>query len=250
MQTVQQNAKDQSAFILRFLEQRRIGRYRVFLPENFDSTKKYHLIVLLHGNGHTPQLMLRWFRDLHLADVIAVCPEAPYLKLPETLSKGRLQLSAAPNDCGVPDSMRVTVMEESTTWYASVLEDARRHLPLVNELPLLLGFSQGGYYSLMLATHHPNLVRSLVLLSASYYEEAQLGEKAAVLRTHGIDVLHCHARQDPLVAFQVAELIESLLHSQGVKTEFVPFDGGHWMNAEINQRVKEWIHRHNERKQQ
>ncbi len=250
VQSVSRNARERHGFSHRFVEQKRTGRYTVWYPEDFDSTKKYHLIVLFHGNGHAPLLMLRWFRDLGLNDCIAVCPEAPYTKYPETMSKNRVHLSAAPADCGVPDSLRQTVMEESTKWYATVLEDARKQLPVYNELPIVIGFSQGGFFSLMLATRFPQLVRSLIVLSASYYEELQLPERASVLRLHGIDVLHCHGRKDPLVAFQVAEFLQSALKAQAVRTEFLPYEGVHWMNPEVNLKVKEWLRKRFEQKGQ
>ena len=55
-----QNAHEQSdqrRFPIAFAEQKRLARYRILFPKNYDSTKSYRAIVLLHGNGLEPVFM-------------------------------------------------------------------------------------------------------------------------------------------------------------------------------------------------
>ncbi len=243
-QRVNANARENAEFPFAYCKQERMARYRVLYPSDYDSTKRYPLILLLHGNGQTPAVMLRWMKELKLSSVIVVCPEAPYAKFPESIAHGQSQLSASPTDLQVPDTLRQETVELSARWYADVLTHAQRTLPLTKDLPLIIGFSQGGFYSLVFATRFPERIRSVIALSPSYFEEAHLRERAASLRQHGIDVLHCHGKQDPIVPFQTAELIHDMLSQAGVTTSYVPFDGIHWMTPDINQKVQTWIHAH------
>lgn len=267
--SAQENSDRSSEFSVHISPQQRFGRYKVYLPswggeksirsqdgsrgrqpyegvlgEKPDSLKRYHPVLILHGNGQTPEVMLRWAKGLQIPDVAFICPEAPYTKVRETIADNSLRLSAAPDDIAAPGYLRLPVMEASADWYFSAFQDAKQTLPLVDEKPIVIGFSQGGFYGSILAMRHSEMVRSLVLLSASYYQELRPEPFCDKLRSHGIDVLHAHGRRDPIVAFSTAERIESMLESGGVQHEFVPFDGEHWMSAEIDGAVRRWIQDH------
>jgi predicted esterase len=266
VQEAQSNADRNTIFPAYLCVQERYGRYRVYVPpvETFavgpgnvpgrpdagvngvrpDSLRRLHPVLLLHGNGQTPELMLRWAKSLQMADVAFICPEAPYTKVRESIADHTLRLSAAPDDIAAPSEMRAKVMEASADWYFAAFEEARRNLPLYDEKPIVMGFSQGGYYASMVATRHADKVRSLVMLSASYYPEAQLEVHAEKLRRHEVDILHTHGRNDPTVPFATAERIESMLASAQTRHVFVPYDGEHWMSAEIDTIVRTWLRDH------
>ena len=264
----QENSDRSNEFTVYISPQQRFGRYKVYLPsggekgirskdgtrgrqpyegvqgENPDSLKRYHPVLLLHGNGQTPEVMLRWAKGLQIPDVAFICPEAPYTKVRETIADNSLRLSAAPDDIAALGYLRLSVMEASADWYFSAFLDAKQTLPLVDEKPIVIGFSQGGFYGSIIAMRYSGLVRSLVLLSASYYQELRVEPFCEKLRSYGIDVLHTHGRRDPIVAFSTAERIESMLDSGGVQHQFVPYDGEHWMSAEIDGAVRRWIQDH------
>lgn len=233
------NAAAANEFPSYLCSQQRFGRYKVLLSG--DGSSRYHPVLLLHGNGQTPDVVLRWAKGLNLPNVAFVCPEAPYVKIRESLHDNTLKLSAAPDDISAPPELRATVMEESAAWYFSAVNDAMRRLPIINEKPIVIGFSQGGFYASIVATRYADSVRSLVLLCASIYPEASLEMRARSLQAHGIDVFHAHGRRDVTVSFSVAERIESILESNNVSHTFMPFDGEHWMSAEVDDAVRRWI---------
>ena len=137
--------------------------------------------------------------------------------------------------------MRSEVMEYSAEWYFNAYEQAKIVLPLIDEKPVVMGFSQGGFYASLLAMLHPEKISSLVMLCASYYPEARMEQRAEGLRRHRVSIFHCHGRNDAIVPFSTAEHIESMLHAADVQHTFVAFDGEHWMSAEVDESVRAWL---------
>ncbi|MBL7997970.1 MAG: hypothetical protein JNL32_04965 [Candidatus Kapabacteria bacterium] len=241
---LRQNENLNNEYQLRFAKQERWGRYRVLFPPKFDWKNRYHLVLLLHGNSQEPQTVLRWAKELQLEDAIIVCPEAPYVKVLETILQGKMRLSAAGEDLGMPDSLRASIVDESAEWYLTVLNDAERSLPLYRELPVVVGFSQGGFYTGVMMSRYPNRFLSAIMMCASYYDFGGIAERLPSVKKYGIDVLHVHAKQDPVVPFQTAELINSLFERNGITTTFIPYDGSHWMTPDITKRISDWIKDH------
>lgn len=232
-------------FPLRYTEQTRIGRYRILYPPNYNPANKYHLGLVLHGNSQDPNIILRWAKELKLEDFIFVCPEAPYVKVKETVWSGKMRLSAAGEELGVPDSNKSDIVEYSARWYVNVLNDAEKSLPVYRETRTLIGFSQGGFYAGVLATRFPHKFKTTIMMCASYYDFGRNADRWWVLNKYGIDVLHVHGKSDPTVPFQTAELLHSQLESVGVKNTFLPFEGGHWMSPDITVKIADWITEHN-----
>lgn len=242
--TVRQNEAAHADIQQRLLPQTRFGRYAVLYPPGYDAKKQYHLLLMLHGNGQEPAIMLRWAKELNLSDVIIVCPEAPYVKATESIAQGKLRYSAAAEDIITNDTLRPAVVEESAKWYLSVLADAEKSLPIYKELPLIVGFSQGGFYTNVLISRQPKRFRAAVVLSASHYAFGGIEERLDAIRAAGVEVLHTHGKQDPIVPFKTAEYIEELYAKHNVVSTFIPYEGVHWMTADITRKVADWIKQH------
>ena len=70
-----QKIKEQSkasTFPLKFTEQKRIGRYRVLYPTEYDSTLQYNLCLVLHGNSQNPEFILQWVQSLHIKNTLFI----------------------------------------------------------------------------------------------------------------------------------------------------------------------------------
>lgn len=242
LERISNNALEQKLYELRFALQERIGRYRVLYPPNFDSRQRYHLVLLLHGNGNEPMMMLRWAKALDLQRAIVVCPEAAYVKISETIAQGRLRLSAAGEDLGAPDTMNAQIVNLSAQWYRSVLEDAERSLPLITgSLPIVVGFSQGGFYAQVLISRYPERFRAAVLLSSSYYAYGGIRERLDSIRRYGLEILHVHGRKDSIVPIQTAWLMQQLYRQAEVRYTLWEFDGGHWISDDLARSIGRWI---------
>ena len=236
------NSAEQAEYPIRYTHQERIGRYRVLYPPSYDTLQRYPLVLLLHGNGNEPVMMLRWAKALGLGRAIIVCPEAPYVKVAETIAQGRLRLSAAGEDLAAPDSLNPTIVDLSAQWYLHVLDDAERTLPVERAtLPIVVGFSQGGFYAQVLVTRYPERFRAAVLLAPSYYQWGGIAQRLGNLVRFGIDVLHVHGREDAIVPIKTAHLLGELYTRANVNYTLIEFDGEHWIPDDLARRIGEWI---------
>jgi predicted esterase len=239
------NYENYNEFPVRFAPQKRWGRYRVLYPDNFDPATKYQLIVLFHGNGQDPNIMLRWAKQLNLSnDVIFVCPEAPYVKMRETIYSQQMRLSATGEDLGYSDSLKSEVIGTSAEWYASVIDDAMAELPVKNNLPIIIGFSQGGFYASVVATRYPQKISSVIVMNGSMYQEGKVTQRLNLLRQYGIDLLVMHGTEDDVVPYQTAVLYTNALKGENVDYTLFPFKGGHWPTTEATKKAMEWIKQH------
>lgn len=234
-------AKDYS---LLFHTQVRWGRSRVLYPPEFKAGESNRLVVLLHGNGHTPEIMLSWARGLKLKNVIFVCPEAPYLKTKESFAAQREKFSASGEALGMPDSSFASIVDLSAEWYESVCIDARRQLPVADGKTIIIGFSQGGFFANVLATRYPETFAALISLSASMYPAGKVVERYDRLKESGIDVLLAHGTKDEVVPFQTAELMKAAMERAGVNVSYEPFEGGHWPTPELTEKIAIFIREH------
>ncbi|MCS7302069.1 MAG: alpha/beta hydrolase-fold protein [Candidatus Kapabacteria bacterium] len=245
LERIDANSREYAAYPLRYARQERIGRYRVLFPPGYDSTQRYHLVLLLHGNGNEPIMMLRWARALGLERAIIVCPEAPYVKVAETIAQGRMRLSAAGEDLTAPDSLNPIIVELSARWYLTVVDDAERTLPIIRaSLPIVVGFSQGGFYAQVLISRYPERFRAAVLLATSYYWWGGIAERLDLIRRYGIEILHVHGKADTIVPIQTAWLLREMYHKAGINYTLEEFEGEHWIPDDLARRIGRWIEEH------
>jgi predicted esterase len=224
-----------------FAPQERFGRYYILYPPGYSAERRYHLIVLLHGNSQAPEMLFRWARQWQPQDAIIVAPEAPYVRLRPTLNAAALRFSALGEELQAPDSLREDIIISSARWYHSVAEHARRTFPLKRALPVVVGFSQGGFMAGVLLAQYPYAYAGAALVSASYYPEGKVIERLHLLRRYGVELLLLHGRQDPIVPPQTAELFANALQNAGVTHELFLFDGEHWASPEATQRLRQWL---------
>jgi predicted esterase len=222
-------------------EQRRYGTYKVLLPKRLDSGAVYPAILVLHGNSNNADLMINWARTLAMDSVIFIVPEAPYTKHIDALNTHTERYSASGEGLGLPDSLMADVVTLSASWYMSTLADARKRLPIAARKPLIVGFSQGGFYSYVLATRNPQDVAGVVSICASMWDYGKVKEKLPLLRSNAIPVLITHGVHDSVVPYSTAERIASWLKEAGVAHELIQFDGGHWPSVEVTLKVRDWL---------
>lgn len=237
----QQRQRIDSTQSVLYTRQARIGRSLVTYPPGYTPTKKYRLGILLHGNGNTEGMMSQWARQLGIKDIIWVAPQAPYVKLRESMASMREKYSAAGEGLQAPDTLMDDIVDASATWYHEVLRDARTRLPISLEKPIVIGFSQGGFYAHVLATRFPADVGRIVSISASMYAAGKVTSNYGAMRKYGVTALVLHGTKDDVVPLQTAELIHSMMENAGVTHNYKTFDGAHWPTAEADAMIREFL---------
>lgn len=241
---IEKNKSDMEIFPFRYVPQRRMGRYRIYYPSTFSPSKRYNLIVMLHGNGNDPTLMLRLAQQMSIEEAIVISPEASYLKFRESATTFTEKYSAAGEDRLFPDTLKDEVIDLSAEWYNSIIDDAQSFLPLKTSLPLLVGFSQGGFYASVIATRYPHRYAGVVTICASMYSEGKVIENLKNIKKYGMPALVMHSTDDPVVPYQTGELLAAAMQSEKIEYDFISFQGGHWINNEAMEILKEWIKNH------
>lgn len=241
---IEKNKSDMEIFPFRYVPQTRMGRYRIAYPPAYSPNKRYNLIVMLHGNGNDPTLMLRLAQQMSIEDAIVISPEAAYLKFRESASSFNEKYSAAGEDRNFPDSLKDEIIDLSAQWYNSIIADAQSFLPLKTALPLIVGFSQGGFYASVIATRYPHRYAGVVTICASMYAEGKVIDNLKNLRKYGIPALVMHSTDDPVVPFQTGELLAGAMQNEKIDVEFYSYQGGHWINNEAMENLKRWLKEH------
>lgn len=224
-----------------FAPQRRLGRYFVLYPPRYSLQRRYYLVLLLHGNGQAPGQLFAWARQWQTEDMLIVAPEAPYVRLRPTLNAAALRFSALGEELGAADSLREEILAATAEWYQEVVEEAFQRFPLRRALPVVVGFSQGGFMAMVLLARQPGAYAGAALVAPSYYPEGKVLERLPELRRYGVSLLLLHGRQDPIVPFQTAELLANAFAHAGVEYEFLPFEGVHWPSAEATEALRQWL---------
>jgi phospholipase/carboxylesterase len=104
---------------------------------------------------------------------------------------------------------------------------------------VLGGFSQGAMVTTDVALRLEEPPAALCILSGTL--AAQQEWKARAANRKGLPVLQSHGRFDPLLPFQAAEHLRSLLVEAGLNVEFLPFDGAHTVVPEEFKRLADFL---------
>ena len=214
------------------------------------------VVVLLHGFGAPGDDLVPLWRVLDVpSDVRFVFPAAPHAlalgygdsrawwmidmeRLQLALMRGELRDLSREVPAGL-DEARAAVLELLRALPARLGAGGSDRSPLV-----LGGFSQGAMLSCdVVASTGPGdlAVAGLVLLSGTLLASELW--TAGLPRRRGLPVFQSHGREDPLLAFSMAEALRDTLDTAGLPVEFVSFSGGHELPAPVLARLGAFITR-------
>jgi len=183
--------------------------YSIKIPENFDRSKKYPLLVLLHGSGSTDQGMLN--QNLTANRCIEI---APY---------GR-----GTSNCFTTDGAEIDVKE--------AIDDVIRNYPVDTSKIILSGFSMGGYGAYRIFYEYPRFFKAVVVFSGNPNLASQwIGEgfpnflQAKYQKPFkGVPMFIYHSKNDLNCPYPLTLQLVNQLKKVGAKVEFVPVpESGH-----------------------
>lgn len=230
-----------SRVVMHYTPQVRLGSYKVLLPKSYSSQKRYPAVLLLHGNGQSPDVMIDFARTLAMDSVLFICPFAPYVRIQETKQSQYTRFSASGDGIDMPDSLMSEIVDESASWYRDAYVDASVRYSIARIKPIIVGFSQGGFYAHIVASRFPGTFQSIVSVSASMFSYGRYQEYVNNLNVFGIDALVVHGTHDKVVPLQTAELLVATLKNSGVAAELVTFEGEHWPTPDAVYAIRAWL---------
>jgi len=228
--SAQEASADQGQVV--YLEGVSLFPTRVRLPDDYDASKSYTLVVGLHGHGGRADDFFRpapWFADV---DVIYAVPQAPYA-FP---SLGRIGYSW--NLRGFDDDAGDQGADALTESYILGVVDALAGRYSVDDV-YLMGFSQGGAFTYLTGIKHHERFAGLIAYGSRFSPEwFSEGELAGA---NHLRVFISHGLSDPVapVSTQAADTLREL----GYEVGLFEFEGGHVISRPAIEALLRWLKR-------
>lgn len=208
--------------------------YALYLPRRLDRTRKYPLVISLHGADSDHRLNLRrvfdrgarvGFGQSQASRLSVRLPEVDYI-IACPLARG---------------TMGYQGIAEKDVY--DVLADVKRRFPIDEDQIYLTGLSMGGGGALWLGLTRPSLWAAIASVCPSP------PEGAADLAANALNVpVHLfHGEKDPAVSVEVSRQWQRALLRLGVNVEYIEYPGvrhNSWDLAYRNAAIFDWFSKH------
>ncbi len=195
------------------------------------------MLVLLHGYGAPGEDLVPLARQLAVDPSVRFAfPAAPRI-LEMGLPSGQagrawwpidmveLQRAVMHNDFETLTGRVPAGLSEARTAIATLLDVLEQEHGAARDKLVLGGFSQGAMLATDVALRAERPPAALAILSGSLIAK---GEWLPLMKARaGLPVLQSHGRTDPVLGFQIAEMLHQELTSAALAVEFLAFSGGH-----------------------
>jgi predicted esterase len=201
----------------------------VHLPEGYDSTRSYPLVIGLHGYGDTAERFARIRERFDDPQFIWVVPESPY--------------AFGGGDVGYSWSSGADSIGEAWSWRLSselvrlVAEDLQGMYPVSETF--LFGFSQGCGLAYYAGLSNSDIIDGMACFSG-WLDTADL-PPGALEQAAGQRVFICHGRLDRVIEVSSGERARDELTALGFDVTYRDFLGGHTVPGQYIPEVQAWL---------
>lgn len=209
-----QNIPLKSQFSGKFSAEVKLG-YLTYLPEHYDSSKKYPLILFLHGSGERGN------------DVEKVRLQG----LPKEIEKGR-KLPAIVVAPQCPENQRWKTFE-----LAALLDSIESVYKVDKSAVYVTGLSMGGSGTWRFAAEFPDRVAAIIPMCA-------YAEPHAAYQIVGIPVWVFHGTADDVTPIDGSERMVKKLQEIGGNVKFTRYEGanhGIWERTYADDEIYKWL---------
>jgi predicted esterase len=176
--------------------------YRFFVPSNYDATKKWPLVVALHGMGGDEN---SFFTSYNNGEMKRIAEARGYLVV---CPKGR-----------APASM---YMGSAETDVIDVLKAMKRDYSIDDDRVYLMGHSMGGYGTWSVAVNHPDLFAAIGPISGGGQPLVMMGLK----KITNVPWVVIHGDKDPTVSVEESRKMVKAGKELGIEIKYVEVPGG------------------------
>jgi phospholipase/carboxylesterase len=199
----------------------------VHLPEDYEATRAYPLLVGLHGYGGNPERFMTLWERFSGHQFIFASPQAPYAFFP-----GR-ELGYSWNLPQVGEDALLNVEE----YVKTVVAELKRQHKVSNTY--IFGFSQGCATTYFVGIRNPKLFKGLVCFGG-WLDEELLNEET-LEDGKRLRVFMAHATDDRVVPYEAAIRARELLENHGYDVTFCGFRGGHSTPEAQLEEAEKWM---------
>lgn len=144
-------------------------RYVVRLPENYDQSRPWPLVLALHGNGGSPSY---WDATSGARNIREVLKRDAVLIIPAAIDKQWKDYSLSDQEVRVR-------LEQELVYFDHIIERAKNDLCINTDALFSMGFSGGGSYSGVLSCRRTDIRAIAVGGSVVYFNEDNCVGKSA-----------------------------------------------------------------------
>jgi phospholipase/carboxylesterase len=191
------------------------GGFSLYVPEYYDASTRWPLIVALHGgSGHGADFLWSWLREARTRGCILISP---------TSQEGTWSLMNPPLD---GDALRALVARVAERW------------SIDTDRVLLTGMSDGGTFSLLTGLLERGPFTHLAPISGSFHP--MLLEGASDVR--GLPIYLVHGALDWMFPIEMARTANAALSAAGAAVTFREIDDlSHTYPRDENPLILDWL---------
>jgi len=202
------------------------------LPNSYDSTRAYPLIVGLHGYGSNPERFMTNWNAFSDPEFIYACPRGPYIApQPEWMGYSWLMLNAG--DYELEEQARQYTFE----YIHALISKIRANYPVSDVY--LLGFSLGSIVAYQFAFENPEEIAGIACIAGpieySWIEDGMLEDSSH------IPVFLAQGTADEAVPPEIGRESRDFLLEAGFDVTYHEYEAGHTFDAETLRLIEQWI---------
>ncbi len=221
-----------------YVKAEKLMKCRLFLPENYDASKSYPLLIGMHGFGGSTEGYTQLWSLLKTHSFIFVIPEGPYSAYPNSY----IQYNSYSWDIKVPN---LDLYKRSDHLSAEFIVNVKKQMAENYKIDksYILGFSQGGAHAYAAGIKNPDEFEGIICFGAHMPntqkhpwflsdEDVENGNKLRVYIAHGKD--------DPYT-YKNAVQAKRTLKKYKYEVEQYLFDGGHTIDLLAFIKALHWM---------
>jgi phospholipase/carboxylesterase len=203
------------------------------LPQGYDSTRTYPLLVALHGNGGTAGGLAPAFTPLAGDSILVLVPQGEHPG-----PSGGYSWFLLTSDRGLWVRFDTQSVEHVLALASAVGSRYR-----VGKL-FVLGFSQGASLAYMIGLRNPARVSGVLAIGGLLPEidqEGSIVHAHHIAEAQGLKIFLARGKDDPLVSHDSYESQREFFLSNGYAVSAYEYAGGHALTDDLMGQVRQWL---------
>lgn len=208
-------------------------KYLVIEPDEYDLSRSYPMVVLLHGYGSHMGDLASLCPAIDPRGYIYVCPNAP---LSMDLGYGAVGYAWTNPPMG-----DVASSQSAMDLIATTVDEVTADYEVPQGEVVLGGFSQGGMLTYMIGLPRPEVFRGLIVLSGGVTDPDDLRSRLPKDRSQPVFV--SHGTDDTMIPVEDGRLARQLLEDEGYSLDYHEYPMAHEITADVIADLTRWLHR-------
>jgi len=221
-----------------YIEANVLLKSKLYMPENYDSTKKYNLLVGLHGYGGNAENFGLISHSIDSDDYIVVVPEAPYLK-----NEQSNRIAQYSWDFEVVDEELWKISDPAVmTYVMDVVDYMEKNYSI--DRKYVLGFSQGAAYAYATGIRNADRIDGIIACGGRlpdfekypwFLSERELNDNSKV------KICIIHGTNDKAIDHNISLKAKRTLKKYNYPVKMISFDGGHIVESNSLNEGLRWM---------